>query len=126
MLYGETLDQKAERSNSTMHKIKTRVTTVTTSRVVQLMPRLTHQSSAQLMITGTMISSCNEFALLPLEHDPEKHALGLDPRVGTGFPKRSCSKKASEASPQTDEACGFCGSDRRLMTSSGKTSLKDR
>src|SRR6266849_2372668 len=21
-----------------------------------------------------------------LEHDPEKHALGLDPRVGTGFP----------------------------------------
>jgi len=36
------------------------------------MPRLTHQSSAQLMITGTMISSCNELALLPLEHDPEK------------------------------------------------------
>jgi hypothetical protein len=34
--------------------------------VVQLMPRLTHQSSAQLMITGTMISSCNELALLPL------------------------------------------------------------
>jgi hypothetical protein len=23
-----------------------------------------------------------------LEHDPEKHALGLDPRVGTGFPSR--------------------------------------
>jgi hypothetical protein len=22
-----------------------------------------------------------------LEHDPEKHALGLDPRLGTGFPK---------------------------------------
>jgi hypothetical protein len=22
-----------------------------------------------------------------LEHDPEKHALGLDPRVDTGFPK---------------------------------------
>jgi hypothetical protein len=94
--------------------------------VVQLMPRLTHQSSAQLMITGTMISSCNELALLPLEHEPEKHALGLDPRVNAGFPKRSCSKKASEASSQTDEACGFCGSDRRLMTSSGKTSLKDR
>jgi hypothetical protein len=25
------------------------------------------------------------------EHDPEKHALGLDARVDTGFPKRSCS-----------------------------------
>ena len=49
-----------------MHKINTRVTTVTIRRVVQLMPRLTHQSSAQLMITGTMISSCNELALLPL------------------------------------------------------------
>ena len=23
---------------------------------------------------------------LAIEHDPEKHALGLDPRVGTGFP----------------------------------------
>jgi len=32
-------------------------------------------------------------------------------------------QKASEASPQTDEACGFCGSDRRFMTSSGKTSV---
>ena len=79
MLYGETLDQKVERSNSTTHKINTRVTTVTVRRVVQLMPRLTHQSSAQLMITGTMISSCNELALLPLEHDPEKHALGPRP-----------------------------------------------
>ena len=69
-----------------MHKINTRVTTVTTSRVVQLMLRLIHQSSAQLMITGTMISSCNEFALLSREHDAEKHALGLDPRMGTGLP----------------------------------------
>ena len=42
MLYGETLDQKVERSNSTTHKINTRVTTVTVRRVVQLMPRLTH------------------------------------------------------------------------------------
>ena len=31
-----------------------------------------------------------------VEHDPEKHALGLDPRVGTGFPKRSCSNKKIE------------------------------
>ncbi len=36
-----------------------KVTTATTRRVVQLMPRLTHHSSAQLITTGTMISSCN-------------------------------------------------------------------
>ena len=30
-----------------------------------------------------------------VEHDPEKHALGLDPRVGTGFRTRSCSAKRS-------------------------------
>src|SRR6266849_1957816 len=35
------------------------VMTVTTRRVVELMPRLTHHSSAQLITTGTMISSCN-------------------------------------------------------------------
>ena len=29
--------------------------------------------------------------MVPLEHDPEKPTLGLDPRVETGFPKRSCS-----------------------------------
>jgi hypothetical protein len=27
------------------------------------------------------------------KHDPEKLALGLDPRVEAGFPKRSCSMK---------------------------------
>src|ERR1700716_203911 len=52
-------DQKLERSNSRIQKINTRVTTATARRVVQLMPRLTHQSSAQLITTGTMISSCN-------------------------------------------------------------------
>ena len=36
------------------------VTTVTASRVVQFMPRLTHHISAQLMTTGMMISSCNQ------------------------------------------------------------------
>jgi len=56
-----------------------------------------------------------------------KHALGLDPGVETGSRRENASnKESSEASPQTDEACGFCGSDRRFMTSSGKTSLKDR
>ena len=96
MLYGETLDQKVERSNSTTHKINTRVTTVTVRRVVQLMPRLTHQSSAQLMITGTMISSCNELALLPLEHDPEKHAPHLM-RGGHRFSEKIMLKKKDRA-----------------------------
>ena len=40
------------------------VMTVTTRRVVQFMPRLTHHSSAQLITTGTMISSCNAPASL--------------------------------------------------------------
>src|SRR6266404_4470652 len=93
MLYGEMIDQKPERSNSTMHKINTRVTTVTARRVVQLMPRLTHQSSAQLMITGTMISSCNELALLPLEHDPEKHAPHLMRGGAPVFRKDHAQKK---------------------------------
>src|ERR1700675_611198 len=35
------------------------VMTVSARRVVQLMPRLTHHSSAQLITTGTTISSCN-------------------------------------------------------------------
>src|SRR6476619_3040745 len=39
--------------------ITTSVMIVTTRRVVQLVPRLTHHSSAQLITTGTMISSCN-------------------------------------------------------------------
>src|SRR3979411_1321540 len=35
------------------------VIAVTARRAVQLMPRPTHHSSAQLITTGTMISSCN-------------------------------------------------------------------
>jgi hypothetical protein len=35
------------------------VTTVTANRVVQLMPRLTHQSMAQPITTGTMVSGRN-------------------------------------------------------------------
>ena len=31
-----------------------------------------------------------------LEHDPEKHALGLDPRVGTGFPSRQTRSVCAE------------------------------
>jgi hypothetical protein len=53
-----------ERSNSKTQMITTSVTAVATSRLVQLMPRLTHQSSAQLMITGTMISSRNGLSLI--------------------------------------------------------------
>jgi hypothetical protein len=40
-------------------------------------------------------SACEIGTLRPqqrLEHDPEKHALGLDP-MGYRFPKRSCSTK---------------------------------
>jgi hypothetical protein len=39
----------------------------------------------------------------------EKHALGLDPRVDTGFPKRSCSNKKIERdddSKESDPALG--------------------
>jgi hypothetical protein len=31
--------------------------------------------------------------LRPLEHFPEKHALGLDPRVDTGFPQENATKQ---------------------------------
>jgi hypothetical protein len=39
---------------------------------------------------------------------------------------RPTEPKLARLSPQTNEACGYCGSGRRFMTSSGKTSLKDR
>ncbi len=68
--YRETFGQKPERSNSRTQKINTRVTTATTRRVVQFMPRLTHQSSAQPMKTGTMISSCNGPALVAAQRPP--------------------------------------------------------
>jgi hypothetical protein len=32
-----------------------------------------------------------------LEHDPEKHALGRDPRVGTGFPKKIMLNQSTRA-----------------------------
>jgi hypothetical protein len=50
---------KPNRSNHTMQIIKASVMAVTARRAVQLIPRLTHHSSAQLITTGTMISSCN-------------------------------------------------------------------
>jgi hypothetical protein len=37
----------------------TSVIAATVRRRVQLMPRLTHHSNAQLITTGTMVSSCN-------------------------------------------------------------------
>jgi len=46
-----------------------------------------------------------------------KHYLIVDPD------KRIVIHHASEALPRTDEACFGCGSDRRFMTSSGKTRL---
>jgi hypothetical protein len=59
-----------------MHMITASVTTVTTKRVVQLMPRLTHHSSAQLMTTGTMISSGKAPTLL--RSAPTAGATGAD------------------------------------------------
>ena len=53
-----------ERSNSNTQMITTSVTAAATSRLVQLMPRLTHQSSAQLMIKGTMISGRNGLSVI--------------------------------------------------------------
>ncbi len=49
--------EKPARSSATMTTIKARVTAATPRRVPQLMPRLTHHNSAQLMMTGTVISS---------------------------------------------------------------------
>src|SRR4051794_16355351 len=51
--------QWLDRSNSRTQKISTRVTAATVNRVAQVMPRLTHHNSAQLIKTGTIISSCN-------------------------------------------------------------------
>src|ERR1017187_7377041 len=45
-----------------MQRITTSVTAATIRRVVQSMPRLTHHNSAQLITTGTMISSCKRLA----------------------------------------------------------------
>ena len=59
-----------ERSNSNTQMITTSVTAAATSRLVQLMPRLTHQSSAQLMITGTMISNRNGLSVIPSQRPP--------------------------------------------------------
>lgn len=53
------LDQKLERSNSKMQIISARVIAAATRRVVQVMPRLTHQSIAQPIMTGTRISGRN-------------------------------------------------------------------
>lgn len=55
--------------------ITTSVIAVTTRRAVQLMPRLSHHSSAQLITTGTMISSCN----LPRPGGAQRHPLELLP-----------------------------------------------
>jgi hypothetical protein len=52
-------DQKLERSNSKIQTINAKVTAATARRVVQVMLRLTHQSIAQPIMTGTRISSRN-------------------------------------------------------------------
>jgi hypothetical protein len=46
------------------------VTAATVKRAVQVMPRLIHHSSAQLINTGTTISSCNRPSLWFVQRDP--------------------------------------------------------
>jgi hypothetical protein len=55
----EASDQKLERSNRRIQAISASVTAATTRRVVQVMPRLTHQSIAQPITTGMRISGRN-------------------------------------------------------------------
>jgi hypothetical protein len=46
-------------------------------------------------------------ARLPdLEYDPEKHALGLDPRVGTGFPSRQTRSVCAEIMLKQKDSAG--------------------
>jgi hypothetical protein len=42
-----------------MQIIKASVMAATARRAIQLIPRLTHHNSAQLITTGTTISNCN-------------------------------------------------------------------
>jgi hypothetical protein len=41
-----------------------------------------------------------------LELDPEKHALGLDPRVGTGFPSRQTRSVCAEIMLKQKDGAG--------------------
>jgi hypothetical protein len=50
--------QSIERSISKMQTISNSVAAVTASRVLHVMPRLTHHNSAHPISTGTMKSSC--------------------------------------------------------------------
>ena len=70
-------DQKLERSNSRIQTISTRVMAPTTRRVVQVMPRLTHQSSVQPIMTGTRISNRNGLAPASAQRVP------MEPRTPT-------------------------------------------
>jgi hypothetical protein len=52
--------------------------------------------------------------------------LTITKRIAAAAPRttRKYHLVTSEASPQTDEACCGCGSDRRFMTSFGRTKLR--
>src|SRR5882672_4208244 len=65
-------------------------------------------------------SSSSDF----LERFQAKACPGLDPGWKPVRVKKTRQiKNLARLRLRTDEACGFCGSDRRFMTSSGKTSL---
>jgi hypothetical protein len=53
-----------------MQTISTMVTAATTRRVVQVMPRLTHQSIAQPIMTGTRISNRNGLTPAKAQREP--------------------------------------------------------
>ena len=59
--------------------ISSSVSAATLKRVVQVIPRLIHHSSAQLINTGTMISSCKRPSLWLAQRDRPTPMLTLPP-----------------------------------------------
>jgi hypothetical protein len=71
-----------------MQTISTRVTAATSRRVVQVMPRLTHQSIAQPIMTGTRISGRDGLASVAAQRapmDPPTPTL-TEPEICTHIP----------------------------------------
>jgi hypothetical protein len=71
--------QKPDRSNNKIQMITASVIAATTRRVVQLMPRLTHQSSAQLISTGMRVSSRNLASVFGLADKLDAERLSATP-----------------------------------------------
>jgi hypothetical protein len=69
------IDHRLERSNNRMQTISARAIAATTRRVVQVMPRLTHQSIAQPIMTGTRISGRNGLTPVAAQRAPTAPTL---------------------------------------------------